>query len=99
VIKLSNSEILIESVSREIEIIIKRIFAIKKSFFLTSNYELRKRLSNEYYFLCSRFIDFKYKVVLFNEQSRENISYSSILKEKYIRFEKFIYKNNHLFFV
>ena len=93
------SEILIQSVSIEIEIITKRIFAIKNSFYQTNNIKLRKRLSNEYFYLFNKFIDLKSKVFLFNRENKENLSYSSILHEKYSRCEKLIFQNNNLFFV
>ena len=93
------SEILIQSVLQEIEIITKRIFAIKNSFKQTNNINLRKRLSNEYSFLFKRFLDLKSKVFLFERKNKNNLSYSSILYEKYSRCEKLIYQNNNLFFV
>ena len=93
------SEIIIQSVSIEIEIITKRIFAIKNSFYQTNNIKLRKRLSNEYFDLFNKFIDLKSKVLLFNRQNKEYLSYSSILHEKYSRCEKLIFQNNNLFFV
>ena len=93
------SEILIQSVSQEIEIITKRIFAIKNSFKQTNNINLRKRLSNEYSFLFKRFLDLKSKVFLFERKSKNNLSYSSILCEKYSRCERLIFQNNNLFFV
>ena len=93
------SEILIQSISKEIEIITKRIFAIKNSFYQTNNIKLRKRLSNEYFYLFNKFINLKSKVFLFNRQNKEHLSYSSILHEKYSRCEKLIYQNNNLFFV
>ena len=93
------SEILIQSVSQEIEIITKRIFAIKNSFNQTNNINLRKRLSNEYSFLFKRFLDLKSKVFLFERKNKNYISYSSILYEKYSRCEKLIFQNNNLFFV
>ena len=93
------SEILIQSVSKEIEIIAKRIFAIKNAFYQTNNINLRKRLSNEYYFLFNRFIDLNSKVFLFKNINKDNLSYSSILCEKYRRCEKLIFQNNNLFFV
>ena len=93
------SEILIQSVSKEIEIITKRIFAIKNVFYQTSSVSLRKRLSNEYSCLFSEFADLKDKVILFKKQNIDNFSYSSILIEKYNRCEKLINKNNNLFFV
>ena len=98
--KLSiKSEILIQSVSKEIEIITKRIFAIKNAFYKTNNINLRKRLSNEYSFLFNRFIDLNSKVFLFKNINKDNLSYSSILFEKYRRCEKLIFQNNNLFFV
>tara|TARA_B100001287_G_scaffold114527_1_gene96338 strand:+ start:16 stop:318 length:303 start_codon:yes stop_codon:yes gene_type:complete len=98
--KLSGkSEILIQSVSIEIEIITKRIFAIKNSFYQTNNINLRKRLSNEYFYLFNKFIDLRSKVFLFKKLSNEKLSYSSILHEKYKRCEKLIFHNNNLFFV
>ena len=93
------SEILIQSVSKEIEIITKRIFAIKNAFYQTNNINLRKRLSNEYSFLFNRFLDLKSKVFLFERKNKNNFSYSSILLEKYTRCEKLIFQNNNLFFV
>ena len=93
------SEILIQSVSKEIEIITKRIFAIKNAFQQTNNINLRKRLSNEYSFLFNRFLDLKSKVFLFKRNNKNNFSYSSILLEKYTRCEKLIFQNNNLFFV
>ena len=93
------SEILIQSVSKEIEIITKRIFAIKNAFYQTNNINLRKRLSNEYSFLFNRFIDLNSKVFLFKNKNKDNLSYSSILCEKYRRCEKLIFQNNNLFFV
>jgi len=93
------SEILIQSVLQEIEIITKRIFAIKNSFNQTNNINLRKRLSNEYSFLFKRFLDLKSKVFLFERKSKNNLSYSSILCEKYSRCERLIFQNNNLFFV
>ena len=93
------SEILIQSVSQEIEIITKRIFAIKNSFNQTNNINLRKRLSNEYFYLFNKFIDLRSKVFLFNSQNKKDLSYSSILHEKYSRCEKLIFQNNNLFFV
>ena len=94
-----NSEILVQSLSIEIEIITKRIFSIKNSFCQTNNIQLRKRLSKEYLYLFNKFIDLKSKVFLFNSQNKENLSYSSILHEKYSRCEKLIFQNNNLFFV
>ena len=93
------SEILVQSVSIEIEIITKRISSIKNSFYQTNNIKLRKRLSNEYLYLFNKFIDLKSKVFLFNRQNKEHLSYSSILHEKYSRCEKLIFQNNNLFFV
>ena len=93
------SEILVQSVSLEIEIITKRIFSIKNSFCQTNNIKLRKRLSNEYFYLFNKFINLKSKVFLFRRQNKEPLSYSSILLEKYSRCEKLIYQNNNLFFV
>ena len=93
------SEILVQSVSIEIEIITKRIFSIKKSFYQTNNIKLRKRLSNEYHYLFIKFINLRSKVFLFNRQNEEPLSYSSILHEKYSRCEKLIFQNNNLFFV
>ena len=93
------SEILIQSVSKEIEIITKRIFAIKNAFYQTNNIILKKRLSNEYSFLFNRFLDLKSKVFLFKRKNKNNLSYSSILYEKYSRCEKLIFQNNNLFFV
>ena len=94
-----NSEILIQSVSKEIEIISKRIFAIKNAFYQTNNINLRKRLSNEYSFLFKSFLDLKSKVFLFKRQNKDHLCYSSILHEKYSRSEKLIFQNNNLFFV
>ena len=93
------SEIIIQSVCNEIEIITKRIFAIKNAFYQTSSLALRKRLSNEYFDLFNKFIDLRSKVFLFNSQNKKDISYSSILHEKYSRCEKLIFQNNNLFFV
>ena len=93
------SEILIQSVSKEIEIITKRIFAIKNAFYQTNNINLRKRLSNEYSFLFNRFLDLKSKVFLLKRKNKDTLSYSSILYEKYSRCEKLIFQNNNLFFV
>ena len=93
------SEILVQSVSIEIEIITKRIFSIKNSFYQTNNIKLRKRLSNEYFYLFNKFIDLRSKVSLFNRQNEEHLSYASILHEKYSRCEKLIFQNNNLFFV
>ena len=93
------SEILVQSVSIEIEIITKRIFSIKNSFYQTNNIKLRKRLSNEYFYLFNKFIDLRSKVFLFNRQNKDHLSYSSILHEKYSRCEKLIFQNNNLFFV
>jgi len=98
--KLSmKSEILVQSVSIDIDIITKRIFSIKNSFYQTNNIKLRKRLSNEYLYLFKKFINLRSKVTLFNRQKKEHLSYSSILNEKYSRCEKLIYQNNNLFFV
>jgi len=94
-----NSEILIQSMSKEIEFITKRIMTIKKGFYQTSNISLRKRLSNEYLYLFDKFVNLKGKVSLFKIQNNNNISYSSILIEKYKRCERLIYQNNNLFFV
>ena len=93
------SEILVQSVSIDIDIIAKRIFSIKNSFYQTNNIKLRKRLSNEYLYLFKKFINLRSKVTLFNRQNNEHLSYSSILHEKYSRCEKLIYQNNNLFFV
>ena len=93
------SEIIIQSISKEIEIITKRISAIKNAFYQTNNQNLRKRLSNEYSYLFKRFINLKPKVFLFKSKNKENLSYSSILFEKYSRCEKLIFQNNNLFFV
>ena len=93
------TEILVQSVSIEIELITKRIFAIKNAFFQTNNIKLRKRLSKEYCYLFDKFIDLKSKVFLFKSQNNDPLSYSSILHEKYSRCEKLIFQNNNLFFV
>ena len=93
------SEILVQSVSLEIEIITKRIFSIKNSFYQTNNIKLRKRLSNEYFYLFNKFIDLRSKVFLFSSQNKKDLSYSSILLEKYSRCEKLIFQNNNLFIV
>ena len=93
------SEIIVQSILIEIEIITKRIFSIKNSFHQTNNIKLRKRLSNEYLFLFNNFINLRSKVILFNRQNKEPLSYSSILYEKYSRCEKLIFQNNNLFFV
>ena len=93
------SEILIQSVSKEIEIITKRIFAIKNAFYQTYNIKLRKRLSDEYYFLFHRFLDLKSNVLLFKRNNKDTLNYSSILYEKYSRCEKLMFQNNNLFFV
>ena len=93
------SEILVQSISIEIEFITKRIFSIKNSFYHTNNIKLRKRLSSEYFYLFSKFIDLKSKVLLINRQNKEYLCYSSILHEKYSRCEKLIFQNNNLFFV
>ena len=53
------SEILIQSVSIEIEIITKRIFSIQNSFYQTNNIKLRKRLSKEFFYLSNKFINLK----------------------------------------
>ena len=60
------SEILVQSVSIEIEIITKRIFFFFFSFYQTNNIKLRKRLSKEYFYLFNKFIDLRSKVSLFN---------------------------------
>ena len=93
------SEIIVQSVLIEIEVIRKRIFSIKKSFYQTNNINLRKRLSNEYFYLFNRFVDLRLKVFLLNKRKKEHLSYSSILQEKYSRCEKLIFQNNNLFFV
>ena len=93
------SEILIQSLSKDIEIITKRIFAIKNAFYQTNNTNLRKRLSKEYSFLFNRFLDLKSKVFLLKRKNKDTLSYSSILYEKYSRCEKLIFQNNNLFFV
>ena len=93
------SEILLQSVSIEIENITKRIFSIKNSFYQTNNIKLRKRLSNEYFYLFNKFVDLRLKVLLLNKRKKEHLSYSSILNEKYSRCEKLIFQNNNLFFV
>ena len=93
------SEIIIQSVFIEIEVITKRIFSIKDSFYQTNNIKLRKRLSNEYFYLFNKFIDLRSKLFLFNSQNNKDLSYSSILHEKYRRCEKLIFQNNNLFFV
>ena len=93
------SEILIQSLSKEIEIITKRIFAIKNAFYQTNNKKLRKRLLNEYSYLFNKFLDLKSMVFLFTRQNKETLSYSSILHERYCRSEKLIFQNNNLFFV
>ena len=93
------SEILIQSVSKEIEIITKRIFAIKNAFYQTNNLILKKRLSKEYSILFKKFLDLKSKVFLFERKNKNNLSYSLILYEKYSRCEKLIFQNNSLFFV
>ena len=99
-IKLSiKSEILIQSLSIDIENITKRIFAIKSVFYQTSCISLRKRLANEYSYLSSTFDDIKAKVILFKKNNKDNISYSSILLEKCRRCEKLIYQNSNLFLV
>ena len=93
------SEILVQSVSIEIDIITKRIFSIKNSFYQTNNIKLRKRLSNEYFYLFNKFINLRSKVFLLNSQNKKDLSYSSILHEKYCRCEKLIIQNKNLFFV
>ena len=93
------SEIIVQSVSIEIEIITKRIFSIKNSFYQTNNIKLKKRLSNEYFHLFNKFVNLRSKVLLFSRQNKEHLSYSSILHEKYSRCEKLIFQNNNLFFV
>ena len=94
-----NSEILTQSLLKEIEIISKRIFAIKNIFYQTSNLALRKRLLNEYENLNSNFLHLKFKVNLLNIRDNKSFNYSSLLQEKYKRCEKLISKNNKLFFV
>ena len=93
------SEIIIQSVSNEIEIITKRIFAIKNAFYQTNNIKLRNRLSKEYSYLLGMFVKLKAKVFLFKRHNKENLSYSSVLLEKYSRNEKLIFQNYNLFFV
>ena len=93
------SEILIQSVSIDIDIITKRIFSIKNSFYQTNNIKLRKRLSKEYLYLFKKFINLRSKVFLLNSQNKKDLSYSSILHEKYCRCEKLIIQNKNLFFV
>ena len=93
------SEILLQSLSKDIETINKRISAIKNVFYKTSNKALRIRLSNEYSFLHKKFVELKPKINLFKTNKNNNLSYSSLLLEKYKRCEKLIYKNNNLFFV
>ena len=93
------SEIIVQSVLIEIEIITKRVFSIKNSFYQTNNINLRKRLSNEYFYLFNRFVDLRLKVFLLNKRKKEHLSYASILHEKYSRCEKLIFQNNNLFFV
>ena len=93
------SSILIQSVSKEIEIISNRIFAIKNVFYQTGNIHLRRRLSNEYFYLFNKFVDLKKKVFLFKKQNKDKFSYSWILLEKYNRCEKLIYQNSNLFSV
>ena len=93
------SEILIQSVSNEIEIITKRIFAIKNVFYKISSESLRRRLSKEYFYLFNNFESLKSKVYLFKIQNKDIFSYSSILLEKYNRCEELIYKNSNLFIV
>ena len=94
-----NSEIIIQSVFKDIEIITNRIFSIKNVYHQTTNNVLKKRLSNEYSYLFSRFLDLKEKVFLFYNENKDNLSYTSLLIEKYNRCEKLIYQNNNLFFV
>ena len=93
------SEIFIQSVSKEIESITTRIYAIKNVFYQTSSLGLRKRLSNEYNYLFGRFKGLKSKVFLFKMYNKDTLSYSAILLEKYNRCEELIYQNNNLFFV
>tara|TARA_Y100000589_G_scaffold295086_1_gene301170 strand:+ start:219 stop:506 length:288 start_codon:yes stop_codon:yes gene_type:complete len=93
------SEILIQSVLKEIEIITKRISNIKNVFYQTNCLVLRKRLSKEYLYHLSKFEGLKSKVLLFKIKNKDNITYSSILIEKYYRCEKLIYQNSNLFFV
>ncbi len=93
------SIILIQSLSKELDAIYERIFAIKNSYNQISNSTLRKRLSKEYNYLFSKFKDLKAMINLFEAQKEYDISYSSILIEKYSRYEKLILKNNKLFFV
>ena len=92
-------EILIESISKDIDFISKRIFAIKKSFYQTNNLFLRKRLSKEYSYLYESFMNIKGIINLFYLNNRESISYSSILIEKYSRYEKLIFKYKNLLYV
>ena len=96
---LKESEIIIQSISKEIEIITKRISAINNVYYKTSNLALKKRLIKEYINLKSKFEEINYKITLFKIKNKENISYSSILMENYYRCEKLIDKNNNLFFV
>tara|TARA_B100000212_G_scaffold71935_1_gene50732 strand:+ start:569 stop:856 length:288 start_codon:yes stop_codon:yes gene_type:complete len=93
------SEILIQSISKEIEIITRRIFAIKNVFFQTSSIGLRKRLSNEYAYLFGKFRDLKSKVLLINIHNKNSISYSTMLVVKYKRCEELIYQQSNLFFI
>ena len=93
------SLILIQSLSKELDTINKRIFAIKNSYYQISNLTLRKRLSKEYKYLYRKFKDLKDNIILFEALKEEDISYSSILVEKYSRCEKSILNNNKLFFV
>ena len=93
------SEILVQSVSIEIEIITKRIISIKNSFYQINDLKLRKRLSKEYLYLFNKFIDLRSKVFLFKRQNKDRLSYTSLLHEKYNRCEKLIFQNNNLFFV
>ena len=95
----NNSEILIQTVLIETEIITNRIFAIKNVFYQTSDVSLRKRLSNEYSFLFLKFEELKAKVSLFKTHDKNKFSYSSILHEKFNRSEKLIYQDSNLFFV
>ena len=90
------SEILIQSLTNEIEIITNRIFAIKSVFYQTSSIGLKKRLLNEYSNLFSKFADLKLKVYLLKIENKNNLSYSSILFEKYNRCEKLIHQNSNL---
>ena len=93
------SEILIQSVSTEIETITNRIYVIKNVFYQTSNISLRKRFSKEYSFLLNKFEELKAKVLLFKKKDKNIFSYSTILLEKYDRCEKSIYQNSKLFFI